>query len=99
VGPVEVASPQTWATSRASTRLQEQSLAGRRRVLGEYHPDTLTSMSNLAATRQALGDLEGAHQLHEQALAARRRVLGENYPDTLASMDNLAAVRRELEQQ
>jgi hypothetical protein len=55
-------------------------------VLGEDHPDTLTSMSNLAVTRRALGDPESARQLHEQALAGRRRVLGEDHPDTLASV-------------
>ena len=78
--------------------LEEQVLAIRRRVLGDDHPNTLTSMNNLAETRRALGDLQGARDLHEQALAARRRVLGDDHPDTLTSMNNLAAVRRELDE-
>jgi Tetratricopeptide repeat len=67
-------------------------------VLGDDHPDTPTSMNNLAATRRALGDLDGARQLFEQALAGRRRVLGDDHPDTLTSMRSLAEVSRELDE-
>ncbi len=62
--------------------------------LGERHPDTLTSMNNLALTLHAQGDLAGTHALHEKVLEIRRRVLGEEHPDTLASMNNLAEVLR-----
>ena len=79
-----------------SVLLTEQTLAGYRRVLGEDHPYTFTSMNNLATTRGDLGDLQGARQLLEQTLAGRRRLLGEDHPDTLASMNYLANVRREL---
>jgi hypothetical protein len=51
-------------------------------------------MNNLAETRRALGDLDGARRLFEQAFAGRRRVLGEDHPDTLASMSQLGEVRR-----
>ena len=40
---------------RQALALDEQALAGRRRVLGEDHPDTLQSMNNLAETWRALG--------------------------------------------
>jgi hypothetical protein len=65
-------------------------------VLGDDHPQTLSSMNNLASIRQALGDLPEARELHEQALAGFRRVLGDDHPTTLNSMNDLAAVRREL---
>jgi tetratricopeptide (TPR) repeat protein len=81
---------------RQALTLHEQALTGLRRVLGDDHPDTLTSMNNLAMTRRAFGDADGARDLHEQALAGRRRVLGQDHPDTLHSMNNLAATRREL---
>lgn len=70
--------------------LQETVLAVRRRVLGKEHPDTLTSMNNLAETLRTQGDLPGARGLQETVLAVRRRVLGVEHPDTLASMNNLA---------
>jgi hypothetical protein len=63
-----------------------------RRVLGEEHPYTLTSMNNLAATLRAQGDLLGARKIHEQELNVCRRVLGEEHPDTLISMSNMAFV-------
>jgi tetratricopeptide (TPR) repeat protein len=70
--------------------LQERVLEVLRQVLGEEHPDTLTSMHNLAMMLLAQGDLAGARRLHEHVLDARRRVLSENHPHRLASMHNLA---------
>jgi TIR domain/Tetratricopeptide repeat/NB-ARC domain len=81
---------------RQAITLDEQILTARRRVLGDDHPHTLTTMNNLAASRRALGDLQGAHDLFEQALAGYRRVLGDDHPDTLTSMNNLAVSRRAL---
>ena len=72
-------------------RVEERVLEARRRVLGEDHPDTLTSMNNLAETLRAQGDLAGARGWQERVLEARRRVLGEDHPDTLTSVNNLGA--------
>jgi tetratricopeptide repeat protein len=60
--------------------LQEEAVAGFRRVLGNDHRDTLVSISLLAETHGRLGDLDGARKLHEQALVSRRRLLGEDHP-------------------
>ena len=38
-------------------QLHEQALAGRWRVLGDDHPDTLESMNILAVVRRELGEL------------------------------------------
>ncbi|QQP93747.1 tetratricopeptide repeat protein (plasmid) [Skermanella sp. TT6] len=59
-------------------------------LLGAEHPDTLTSMSNLAETLRAQGDHGGARELQEQVLLLRRRMQGDEHPDTLISMNNLA---------
>ena len=45
------------------------------RVLGEDHPDTLTSRNNLAGAYQAVGDLDRAIPLYEQTLAQQRLLL------------------------
>jgi hypothetical protein len=74
-----------------AARLNEDTLARRRRVLGEDHPDTLVSASNLAALLRAAGQTEAARDLDEDTLARRRRVLGEGHPDTQRSADRLAA--------
>ena len=98
----------TWLLDRAATYLQtrgepgpalpllERTLTERRRVLGENHPDTLTSANNLAADLHALGEYERARQLNEDTLTRRRRVLGEDHPDTLESANNLALHLHEL---
>ena len=62
--------------------------------LGEEHPDTLSTMNNLAAVLYAQGILPGARQLNEQILQVRLRTLGQDDPDTLASMNNLAETLR-----
>jgi tetratricopeptide (TPR) repeat protein len=68
--------------------------ADRERVLGETHPDTLTSRNNLATAYRAAGRLDEAIPLLERTLADRERVLGETHPDTLTSRNNLAAAYR-----
>ncbi|MGH3812965.1 MAG: tetratricopeptide repeat protein, partial [Pseudonocardiaceae bacterium] len=82
---------QTRGEPAASLPLFERALKLRRGVLGEEHPDTLTSASNLARNLGALGQYEAARRLNEDTLARRRRVLGQEHPDTLASANNLAA--------
>ena len=66
----------------------------RRRVLGTEHPDTLTSMNNLALLYQARASSPRPSRSCVKALEVRRRVLGEEHPDTLTSMNNLAALYR-----
>ena len=59
------------------------------RILGDEHPDTLTSMNNLATTLYAQGDLAGAQEIQEQVLEISRRILGDEHPDTSMSAWNL----------
>jgi serine/threonine protein kinase/Tfp pilus assembly protein PilF len=72
----------------------EQALDLQRRVLPEDHPDTLSTMSNLAALYISNGKLPQGEPLAVHAVAARRRVLGEEHPDTLVSMLTLADLYR-----
>ena len=68
-----------------------QVMETRRRVLGPEHPDTLTSMANLASTYWNQGRWMEAEELEVQVMETRRRVLGPEHPDTLTSMANLAS--------
>jgi tetratricopeptide (TPR) repeat protein/predicted Ser/Thr protein kinase len=72
-------------------RQDERALELRRRVLGEEHPDTLTSMNNLGMMYQHQGRQAQAEALWVKVLEVRRRVLGEEHKDTLHSMNNLGA--------
>ena len=58
--------------------------------LGPDHPDTLTSMNNLANSYADLGRHAEALKLHEETLALQKAKLGPDHPDTLKSMNNLA---------
>jgi tetratricopeptide (TPR) repeat protein len=70
----------------------------RRCLLGDDHPDTLESASNLTGAVRELGEQEQAHQLAEDTLTRCRRVLGEDHPTTLRAAFSLAVSLWELGQ-
>lgn len=76
----------------AAERLHKEVLLLSRKVIGEHHPYTLTSMNNLALTYKASGKLQEAKTLYEDVLLLRKKVIGEHHPDTLTSMYNLASI-------
>ncbi len=73
-----------------SIRLQEDALTSRKAKLGPDHPDTLSSMNNLALAYMASGRLKDALPLMEETLKRKRARLGRDHPNTLTSMNNLA---------
>ncbi|MET9844664.1 FxSxx-COOH system tetratricopeptide repeat protein [Streptomyces ossamyceticus] len=77
------------AVYRAMPRLQ-RALATYELNLGNDHPDTLASRSDLAGAYESAGDLQRAIPLFERTLSERRRLLGNDHPDTLASRSDLA---------
>ncbi|KAI1571289.1 HET multi-domain protein [Pyrenophora tritici-repentis] len=64
----------------------------RKEALGPEHPNTLTSMSNLALVLESQGKYEEAEAMNRQTLARFEKVLGPEHPGTLTSMSNLALV-------
>jgi hypothetical protein len=60
--------------------LQAQELEICSRVLGEEHPDTLTSMNNLAITWKQQSRDEEAIKLMSKCVQLRTRVLGADHP-------------------
>ncbi|WP_372450395.1 tetratricopeptide repeat protein [Streptomyces griseochromogenes] len=75
----------------------ETTLAQREQVLGDRHPDTLTSRNNLATAYESAGNPERAVPLLETNLALCEQVLGDTHPHALASRNNLAHARRAAE--
>jgi tetratricopeptide (TPR) repeat protein len=70
--------------------LLEATLAQREQVLGDTHPDTLTSRNNLAYAYQSAGDLGRAIPLFETNLTQYEQIRGDTHPDTLRGRNNLA---------
>jgi tetratricopeptide (TPR) repeat protein len=79
------------AYSRAAQLLCD-ALVIREKVLGPEHPDTATSLNNLALLLQDQRDFAGARPLYERALAIREKTLGPEHPDTATSLNNLAGL-------
>jgi Tetratricopeptide repeat len=63
----------------------------RKSILGPEHPDTLTSIANLASTYRDQGRWTEAEKLEVQVMEIRKSILGLEHPDTLISMANLAS--------
>lgn len=78
------------AAYSAARPLYERAMTIREKVLGPEHPDTASSLNNLAGLLQAQGDLAGARPLYERALAIYEKLLGPEHPHTATSLNNLA---------
>ncbi|RKL05191.1 hypothetical protein BFJ70_g17144 [Fusarium oxysporum] len=80
---------------RMAEDLSKKAVKARTKLLGEEHPDMLTSMANLALICWNQGRWKEAEELQAKVLLTRKRVLGEEHPDTLAIMANLASTYRD----
>ena len=69
---------------------QQQVLAWTEKNYGPDHPDTTTSINNLAELYRSQGAYAKAEPLHLRALAVREKALGPDHPDTAVSLNNLA---------
>jgi len=63
-----------------------------KRVLGEEHPHTLSSIADLASTYRSQGRWKEAKELQVGVIEITKRVLGEEHPFTLSNMNNLASI-------
>jgi YD repeat-containing protein len=68
-----------------------QIMQTRERVLGYEHPETLTSIGNLASTYRNQGRWKEAERLQIQVMQIWNKALGDKHPITLISMANLAS--------
>jgi hypothetical protein len=71
--------------SRAQVQLDEDTLAARRRVLGEDHPDTLTSASNLAMSLRAAREYQGPGSFSKTPWPAAAASSARTTPETMGS--------------
>jgi formylglycine-generating enzyme required for sulfatase activity len=74
----------------AAEPLCRRVVAGREKALGPDHPDTVTSVHNLALLLYSQGDYDSAHALFRRAVAGFEQSLGSDHDDTLSCINNLA---------
>ena len=84
-----VAASELELVTQRGLQLHEEELRASRETLGDCHPETLLSISNMGQLLQAMGQLEEARPLFEEALHASREVLGDRHPETLTLLDSI----------
>jgi len=81
--------------AKAEPLLQE-ALRICQKVLGPEHPDTVTSLNDLAVLYWRMGEYEKARPLYQEALEICRKVFGPEHPHTATSLDNLATLYADM---
>ena len=66
-------------------------------VLGPRHPNTATSLNNLATLHRHMGNHKAALPLYTRALEIREAVLGPRHPDTASSLNDLVELQKHLD--
>ena len=72
-------------------QLQVKVMEMRKKLLGAEHPDTITSIANIASTYWKQGRWNEAEKLEVEVMEMRKKLLGVEHPDTLTSIANLAS--------
>ena len=80
---------QTLAQHKKAEKLHAQVLGARKKILGPEHPDTITSMYNLALMYQEQGKLKEAEEIYVLVTEMRKRLLGAEHLNTISRMNNL----------
>jgi tetratricopeptide (TPR) repeat protein len=78
--------------------LCQRALAICEQELGADHPDTTTTLYNLAAVYYAQDKYEEAEPQHRRALAICEKELGTNHPTTQVVRDDYACLLHKLSQ-
>ena len=78
--------------------LYEEALSISRRVLGADHPDTATSLNNLAGLYRAQGRYAEAAPMLKEAVEIMERVLGAEHPNTKIMRKNYEALLAEMKE-
>ena len=68
-------------------KLRQASLREEQAAKGDEHPETLSSMNNLAIALNEAGQHTEVIEMCRTVLSVRRRESGEEHPDTLKSMN------------
>ncbi|KAF2267719.1 TPR-like protein [Lojkania enalia] len=80
---------------KEAEELEVQVMEMRKRVLGDEHPDTLTSMANLAYTWKSQSQNKEAISLIEKCIKLQRQIHGPGHPDTVCSLTVLYEWQKE----
>jgi tetratricopeptide (TPR) repeat protein len=75
--------------------LATKAMEARKKVLGQEHEDTLSSVAMVGLAYKLEGRWDDAEKLEVQVVETRKKKLGADHPNTLSSMANLASTYRD----
>ncbi|KAL9123557.1 MAG: hypothetical protein Q9217_007018 [Psora testacea] len=75
--------------------LSDIAMKVRKKVLGQEHKKTLSSMGMVGIAYSLGGRWKEAEKLQVQVMETRKRTQGEEHPDTLSSIADLASIYRD----
>ncbi|KAF8533194.1 hypothetical protein BDD12DRAFT_947879 [Trichophaea hybrida] len=83
-----------WEKGDYSSALKwyQRALDGREKILGRDHPDTLTTVNNMALVFDKQGEYIKALEWYQRVLDGREKILGRDHPHTLTTVSNMALV-------
>ncbi|KAL8795910.1 MAG: hypothetical protein Q9195_001654 [Heterodermia aff. obscurata] len=83
-----------WARGNAveAVQLSKVSMEVRKKMLGQEHMETLSSIGMVGLAYNLGGRWKEAEELHVGVMETTKRVLSEEHPDTLTCMSNLASI-------
>lgn len=67
-------------------------VAIRQKILGQEHPDTASSLTDLGIVATGQGEYDAAQMYYEQALTIQKKILGFNHLDIAATINNLGYI-------
>jgi tetratricopeptide (TPR) repeat protein len=76
----------------------EQVYKGRKKSLGEDHPNTLDTLHAIATVLEKQGKYKEALKLHVLVLKEQKKSLGDGHYSTLDTMDSVASIQERLGQ-
>ncbi len=78
------------ARYKTAEPLHRRALEISKRALGKDHPDTATTLNNLASLLHVTGRYKEAEPLYRRALDISKRALGKDHTNTATCLNNLA---------
>jgi tetratricopeptide (TPR) repeat protein len=82
---------------RDAERCCQQALAISQKQLGPRHPDTATSLNNLAVLYAYMQRFADAVVMMSEVISIWEEILGPDHPHTVGSRSSLAAMQRDME--
>jgi tetratricopeptide (TPR) repeat protein len=76
----------------AAEHLFTETLAMKRRVLGDRHPEVAITLGYLGAIQQSRGNLARAEAMFREELAIQRQAVGEKHPEVANILNDIAFV-------